>query len=190
MTRKARLLPVALLVLAPTAFAANQIQNPQFTADVTSWLTGLWGATWVGTQGDTAAGAARVDATSASGSIGAAAISQCTTAAPGIYDFGGAFKIEPASTQTGSARLRVTWYTGSSCTGTATIGDNVDPGTAAGWQPLVFDNTTAPAGTASVLIELIQSVSGAGTFTAYWDDIYFGPDPTTLPVTLQRFEVD
>lgn len=191
MTRKAHLLPVTLLVLAPHAFAANQIQNAQFTTDVTTdWLPGLWGATWVGTEGDSALGAARVDATSASGSIGAAGISQCTTAAPGTYDFGGAFKIEPTSSQTGAARLRVTWYTGANCTGTATIGDNVDPGSAAGWQPLSFNNTTAPAGTVSALIELIQSVSSAGTFSAYWDDIYFGPDPTTLPVTLQTFEVE
>lgn len=191
MTRKAALLPAALLVLACPAFAANQIQNAQFTTDTTTdWLSGFWGATWIGTEGDTALGAARVDATSASGSIGAAAISQCTTAAPGTYDFGGAFKIEPTSTQTGGARLRVTWYTGPDCTGAGTIGDSVDPATAVGWQPLVFNDTTAPAGTASVLIELIQSVSGAGTFTAYWDDIYFGTDPTTLPVTLQSFEVE
>lgn len=191
MIRKARLLPVALLVLAPPVFAANQIQNAQFTTDVTTnWLSGLWGATWVGTEGDSALGAARVDATSAGGSIGAAGITQCTTAAPGTYDFGGAFKIEPTSTQTGAARLRVTWFTGPDCSGTPTIGDNVDPGTAAGWQPLAVNNTTAPAGTASAMIELIQSVSGAGTFSAYWDDIYFGPDPTTLPVTLQTFEVE
>lgn len=191
MIRKACLLPVVFLVLAPHAFAANQIQNAQFTTDVTTgWLTETWGATWVGTEGDSALGAARVDATSASGSVGAAAISQCTTAAAGTYDFGGAFKIEPTSAQTGTARLRVEWYTGPDCTGTATIGDSIDPGAAAGWQPLAVDNTTAPAGTVSARIELIQSVSAAGTFTAYWDDIYFGADPTTLSVRLQSFEVD
>lgn len=192
MKRKARLLPLTFLALAFPAFAANQIQNAQFTTDVTSggWLAGLWGATWVGTEGNTAPGAARVDATSASGSIGAAGITQCTTAAPGTYDFGGAFKIEPASTQTGGARLRVTWFNGPSCTGSPTIGDSIDPTNAAGWQPLAVNNTTAPGGTVSVMIELIQSVDGAGTFTAYWDDIYFGPDPTALSVTLQKFEVD
>ena len=192
MTRKASLLPAALLCFAIPGFAANQIVNAQFTTDVTTgWTPGLWGATWVGTEGDTALGAARVNATSGGGSIGAVGIEQCTTAtAAGIYDFGGAFKIEPTSSQTGSARLRVTWYTGPSCTGTPTIGDNIDPGSVAGWQALAVNNTTAPAGTASVLVELIQTVSGTGTFTAYWDDIYFGPDPTALPVRLQSFEVD
>lgn len=189
LSRPLALLSFVLLGFATPADAANQLTNPNFSANVAGWSGGLWAPTWIGTDGNNAPGAARVAATSAGGSLGGGGLNQCTTAtALATYDFGGAFKIDPTSTQTGGGRIRVVWWTGPGCTGTSTVADNVDPTSAPGWQALAFNNTVAPAGTNSVRIEVIQSVSGAGTFAAFWDDIYFGPDPT--PVTLERFDAE
>lgn len=184
---RARLLVLLLpLAAALPAGAANQLVNPNFATDVTTgWTSGFWPRAWTGSEGATGLGAAQITATSAGAAIGGGAMTQCTTAVAGTtYDFGARFKIDPASTQTGGGRIRVTWRQGASCTGTATTDpSNADSTAAAGWQSLTVDNVTAPAGTVSVQVELIQSVDGAGTFQAFWDDVYFGPDPTPVELT-------
>lgn len=185
---RARLL-VPVLLLAASAFparAANQLVNPNFTTEVTTgWTTSSWPVVWTGAEGATTPGAAQVTATSAGGSIGGGALTACTTAVAGTtYDFGARFKIDPTSTQTGGGRIRVTWRQGAGCTGGFTTDPNsADPTAAPGWQTLAVENVVAPAGTVSVQIELIQSISGAGTFQAFWDDVYFGPDPTPVELT-------
>jgi hypothetical protein len=178
---------VCLLVAAP-AFAANQLTNPNFTSDVSGWGTG-WVVTWTGAEGASAPGAAQATAT-ASGATGAEALTQCTTAvASGVYDFGAKFKIDPTSSQTGGGRLRVTWYSGAGCSGIGTTDLNwVDPTNVAGWQTLAVSGVTAPSGTVSVLVELIQSVDAAGTFQAFWDDVYFGTTPTA--VAIETFDAE
>jgi len=179
----------AVVLVACPIWAANQLVNPNFAIDLSGWTPEYWAISWTGSEGNLAPGALRAVATSAGGSIGAKAASQCTTAVDGVaYDFGGAFKIEPASTQTGGARLRVTWFSGPGCSGTPTIGGNSDPVTTAGWQALAVDNEVAPAGTQSAMVELIQAVDDTGDFIAYWDDIYFGPDPT--PVELRSLSIE
>jgi len=182
----------AVIVLVLVAFdlrAANQLVNPNFTTDLSGWTPDYWAISWTGSEGNLGPGALRAVATSAGPPIGARAASQCTTAVDGIaYDFGGAFKIEPSSTQTGAARLRVTWFSGAACSGTPTIGGNADPTSVAGWQALAVEDEVAPAGTQSAMVELIQTVDGPGDFIAYWDDIFFGSDPT--PVELQSLSIE
>ena len=181
----------AFCLIVFVAFAgstANTLLNPNFTTDIANWNSGgLWAIAHTSAEG---AGALQVTATSAGGSTGALAAWQCTNAAAAsVYDYGGMFKIEPTSTQTGGARLRVTWFTGPGCTGVLeTTLFHVDATSVAGWQSLAVENLTAPAGTTSVMIELIQSIDDTGNFIAYWDDIYFGTDPT--PVQIQSFSVE
>ena len=186
------LVPVLILVaFAAPAQAANQLVNPNFSTDVVfPWLTSAWPVVWTLAEGAGAPGAAQVTATSAGGSIGGGALTQCATATAGsVYDFGARFKIDPTSTQTGGGRLRVSWRGGANCTGSVVTDPNsVDPTAAAGWQTLAVNNVTAPAGTVSVEVELIQSINGAGTFQAFWDDVYFGTDPT--PVELVGFTAE
>jgi len=163
--------PVAVLgvvLVALSVWAVNQLVNPNFVTDLSGWIASGWAISWTGTEGNIGLGALRAVATSAGPSIGMHAAEQCTTATDGVvYDFGGAFKIEPTSTQTGGGRLRVRWWTWVGCTGTPTIGGNADPVTVGGWQALAVVNEVAPAGTQSVTMELIQVVDATGDFIAY-----------------------
>lgn len=179
----------AMVVGAGVSLAANQLVNPNFTTNIAGWTVAGWPIDWIGTEGNAAPGALRAVATSSTGSVGMGVATQCTAATAGVaYDFGASFKIEPASTQTGGARLRVTYFTNSNCTGTLTSGGSVDPTSVAGWQSVNVQNDVAPAGTQSAFVELIQSIAGPGTFTAYWDDVFFGPDPT--PAELVSFAAE
>ena len=172
---------VCLVCVAP-ARAANQLTNPDFATDLSGWLTATWPVVQTGSQGFTAPGAAQATATSPSGALGGVALRQCTTATAGtLYDFGGMFKIDPTSTTTGGASINVTWYSAPGCS-TVISQDTVAASNAVGWQTLAT-SATAPAGTASALLDLVQSVDNTGTFQAFWDDIYIGPHPTPVELT-------
>ena len=56
------------------------------------------------------------------------------------------------------------------------------------WQIISATNITAPAGMGSGLVSLLITTPGAGTSVAWYDDVYFGPNP--IPVELMGLSVE
>lgn len=150
------------------------IENGDFRRDLSAWRTRS-NSVWVDYTGHTYTGAIKVTSKSTLGSIGSGAFSQCVNiGASSYFDVGASFKRADTSTQKGGGRLRVTWYEGDDCRGRAkTSNRSADPDDSKGWQTLQLKGLQAPPQSTSVKVELIQSIAGAGEFSAYWDDVYF-----------------
>jgi len=156
-----------------SAIGKDYISNGGFDDNIKSWRPG-WPTEWSGTQGDVSPGSAEVTANSLSHSIGRTAFSQCINLDDNkSYELGASFKRKQTSTQTGSGRLRVSWYQKQNCSGRVKTGKSADPEDSSGWQKLRITDLTAPQLAKSASITVIQSIAGKGRFTAYWDDIYF-----------------
>lgn len=154
----------------------NYIKNGSFKRNVDGWRGERSKyVTWIGIQGDTHPGAAKIDAVSKTGSIGSGGISQCVNIGGNKnYTLGGSFKREEHSIQKGYAALRLTWYGGKDCSGGGkTINRSQKTKQIVGWQRLKIEDLKPPFKAKSAVIEIIKVVSGKGTFTAYWDDVYF-----------------
>jgi len=152
----------------------NYLLNGSFNKTVEHWRADKK-TTWSGLQGDRSPGSAKVDAMSKTGSIGSSGFSQCVNIGNNVkFILGGSFKRDEGSAQKGDARLRLTWYGGKSCMGRAkTSNKSADPKNISGWQKLEIIDLRPSYNAKSAVIEIIKVVSGKGTFTAYWDDIYF-----------------
>jgi len=154
----------------------NYIKNGTFNINVDSWRgSKSKDVTWIGILGDKNPGAAKIDAVSKTGSIGSGGISQCVNiGSNNNYTLTASFKREERSTQKGYAALRLTWYGGKNCSGGGkTINQAQKTKQIVGWQRLKIEDLKPPFKAKSALIEIIKVVSGKGTFTAYWDDVYF-----------------
>ena len=153
----------------------NLVANSEFNQDLLGWRSD-WKPEWVGNEGYKALGAAKITAASTGSDIGMSALTQCIRLTENqLYNFGASFKRDPASSQKGGARLRISWYEHDNCSGRSKTGSQVDPLKKDGWQTIGFENVTPPKGVAGVLIHAIQAVDGKGEFIAYWDDFYFIP---------------
>lgn len=158
--------------------AEDTVQNPGFDTDISHWSTlSLWTIEWQSDEGFMASGAISVAATSSGGSIGAVGPSQCVSVRPGIpYDIGVAFKEDPSSTQAGAGRLRISWFSGLSCTSPIFPVTDLDPVPGiTGWQDLFLPEFISPALAMSARVNLIQSVDDVGEFAAFWDDVLLEP---------------
>lgn len=156
--------------LAP---GANHLKNGKFKSNLSSWRTGLE-TKWTST-GNKSAGSARTKAHSEKGGMGAGAFSQCVNFGTNKkFELGASVKKDTASTQDGGGRIRVSWNDKENCYGRSkTDNKSADIADISGWQQLQVTDLIAPDDTQSVLIEIIQSVKGPGSFFAFWDDIYF-----------------
>lgn len=154
----------------------NYLANAEFDKTINSWRPG-WPTEWDGSTGAESAGSAKVTATSTSSSIGRGAFNQCVNLAGNKrFNAGISYFVDKQSTQTGGGRFRVTWWGGKNCFGkpkTSHIHADVDKNSEPGWQNLSLTNLEAPESAQSVVITIIQSVSGVGEFVVYWDDAYF-----------------
>lgn len=153
------------------ALNENYIKNSGFTKDISSWRGGR--AEWTA-YGNQSTGSSRVNFESKTGSFGAGAMSQCVNIGENVqFNFGASVKKDETSTQTGGGRIRVSWNEKENCSGRSkTDGNYADFKGRSGWQNLEVANLIAPSGSQSVLVELIQTISGKGRFSVYWDDIY------------------
>lgn len=156
------------------AIGENYILNGTFNENVESWRHG-WKTEWTSLHGDVSAGAAMVKANSDSGSIGRSAFSQCVNFGNhSNFDLGASFKRDESSSQPGGGRLRLSWYQNNNCDGRSKTDIKwIDPQDVAGWQRLKVTGLRPAENSRSASIQIIQTVSGKGDFTAYWDDIYF-----------------
>lgn len=150
------------------------IQNGDFSHDLSVWRIG-WKSEWVGHIGHKKSGAVKVIASSSKGSRGQGAFNQCVNfGASTHFAMGASFKRNETSTQKGGGRLRVTWYEEADCRGKFKTDLRwVDPDDSKGWQTLRVNELQAEPGSTSARVQIIQTVLGAGEFSAYWDDVYF-----------------
>jgi len=154
------------------ALYENYVKNSDFDKDLSSWHT--YRTTW-SNEGNTSAGSAKVRFESEKDGYGTGAMSQCINIGENIkFDFGVSVKKDLDSTQSGGARIRVSWNNKENCSGRSKTDLNWRDYTETNdWQILEIKNLTPPTYTRSVVIEVIQSIAGPGNFTLLWDDIYF-----------------
>ena len=151
----------------------NYIRNGEFNNGVADWSARR--AQW-STVGNQAPGSAKVTFNSEKGSFGSGAMNQCVNVGENTkFDFGASVKRDEASTQSGGGRIRVSWNEKENCMGRVKADvhwADIDK-ERKGWQILEARGLIAPSGTQSVHIELIQSIAGPGTYSVFWDDVYF-----------------
>ena len=155
--------------------AESLLANSNFDKSVEPWRTrSSWSVEWTDAEGG---GSAKVTASSEKSSMGRLVLSQCINlAGSSVFELGGRFKQDERSTQAGGGRIRITWFDEQDCAGNGSIDPSfARPESLSGWQQLRVDTLTAPASARSTKVSINQSVEGAGSFTAYWDDIYLRP---------------
>jgi len=152
----------------------NYVKNPSFDRDLSSWH--IYKTKW-SSEGATEPGSAIVSFDSDKDGYGTGAMSQCINIGENVkFDFGASVKKDETSTQSGGARIRVSWHNQVNCVGRSKTDlkwDDLPKKDIDGWQSLSIKNLAPPQYTRSVLIEIIQSVAGPGRFSLYWDDVYF-----------------
>lgn len=159
----------------PVIIGKNLLSNGDFQQDISSWETGPVAA-WVNEEGDSERGAAHVTLASTEGSVSDYVLTQCVNFGTAkAFVLGVSFKQDTFSTQKGEARLRVAWFENANCKGRGKIGTWVNPKDKPDWQHLKLGELKAPPNSSSAYIEAIQSLSGPGSYGAYWDDFYFVP---------------
>jgi len=156
-------------------FYENYIKNGGFNRDLLHWH--VYKTTW-SRQGNIEPGSARVSFSSEKSGYGTGAMSQCVNIGEYVkYELGASLKKDDTSTQSGSARIRVSWNNKEDCMGRSkTDVKHADYQVGEGWQNLQVKNLIAPKNTRSVRVELIQSIAGPGQFSLFWDDVYFKAD--------------
>jgi hypothetical protein len=185
-------LSMAVLAVASSAAAQNQVVNPGFTGGFTGWTlpaNPAYASVHDATQGWVAPGALRVSTPAATASSFIVAL-QCLTVAGGqVLDYGGHYRFESGHAANLKGTVGVIWFTDATCTvgpsggpETNTVTDLADT-----WLPIHADNVVVPPGTGSVLLRVrIGAVTGESV--GWFDDVYLGLDPT--PVTLESFVVE
>jgi hypothetical protein len=150
----------------------NYVKNASFNQDLSSWHT--YKTKW-SILGRNEPGSAMVSFDSQKGAYGTGALSQCINIGENVkFEYGASVMKDFSSTQTGGARIRVSWNSKRNCTGRSkTDTKHADLEVSEGWQHLVVKNLLVPDATKSVRIEIIQSIAGPGVFSLNWDDVYF-----------------
>lgn len=183
---------MANLGLASSAFAQNRLSNGSFDTDLSGWSllppSGSQPA-WSSKDccGNSASGSAELRAVDLSVILG----SSCITVSGGsTYDLVAMVDTQQIGTTIATeAGLGVLWYSDTACT------DAIDPpqtwsvGNSPGWRRFGV-STQAPATALSARIKLIAPGMGLSSgIDAYFDQVAFGTK-STVPVTLQSFDID
>jgi hypothetical protein len=163
-------LPPALATAA-WELGVSHVANGDFARDLVGWHSGSR-AQW-SSDGGEAPGSARITVRSEKSSLGTHGLFQCVDlGANARFELSARVRRDPASTQDGGGRLRLTWYENPGCSGRARAEPNwADPKKSEGWQRLRASSLVPRLGSRSAKIELIQSVAGAGEFSMFWDDV-------------------
>lgn len=185
-------LSMAVLAIASSAAAQNQVVNPGFTGGLAGWtLPADPGYTVAhdAAQGWVGPGALRVSTPAATAGPLTAA-QQCLTVAGGqVLDYGAHFRFESGHAANLKGAVNVIWFTDAACSAGASLGPGTNTVTDLGdtWLPVHANDIVVPAGTGSALLRVrINTV--AGESVGWFDDVYLGLDPT--PVALESFEVE
>lgn len=182
----------ALVATAAAAAAQNQIVNPDFAVDISGWsvlASTEYSVSHDPVMGASAPGSARV-AIDSVGPLNHLVFQQCVTVLPGSnYDFGARFRFASGAAPPPTAALVVQWFNDGACVAPGNgAQSSFSSNTPDVWQLLSATNVTAPAGVGSAYVSTLLMTSGPGTSLTWFDDIYFGLNPT--PVELQSFLVE
>jgi hypothetical protein len=181
-----------LAACAAPCLAQNQVANPGFVSGLGSWTVlshpGITN-TYDATQGSGTPGALRVS-TSGATTLNYVVVRQCLPVTPGgVVDFGGKYRFESGHAVNLKGNASVAWFTDGGCTtgGLTGVSTNIINDIPNTWLPIHANNVVVPAGRNSAYFLLVIGIS-AGEGVAWFDDVYFGPDP--LPVELMSFGVE
>ena len=147
----------------------NLMQNGDFGQSAEGWRLSSR-AQWLAEQG-----AVRSAVQSEGSSLGVGVFSQCVKLdGHRLFRMGVRYKQDAASTQVGSGRLRVTWYSEERCRGQYKADTHhADITQESDWQTVLVDGLVRPEMARSAKVEIIQSVAGAGEYAGFWDDAFF-----------------
>lgn len=154
------------------ALNQNYLKNGDYNTDISSWRGSRAKWSFIGNKSP---GSSKVTFESKKGGFGTSAMNQCVNIGENTkFNFGASVKKDETSSVDGGGRIRVTWNDKENCSGRSKTDVNwADIKNSKEWQNLNVNQLIAPSGSQSVLIELIQSIAGSGTFSVYWDDLYF-----------------
>ncbi len=191
----------ALLLSAAAAPAQNQLLNPGFDHNLTSWTTSAanGSAAWdaLDAAGDAGSGSALLTNVAAGGNTFAGPLMQCVPVTPGIsYDASAKVRIAPGQARTGYAILQVMWRPNNDCSGYLDYTQGPSTATVGTWIE-ISRSLVPPAAARSALIQLglVKNEAG-GTLTVNFDDVTLqltpgtcGDPATTLCLHGGRFRV-
>ena len=183
-----------LALIAPAAFAANLVPDPDFNAgSVSSWPSAgsSTSISFDGTQnivGTVGSGSALLTNGNANYNANSSLCLPGSYAA-GVWQYGGWLRVGAGQFNgLASARIGLVFYTTNDCsTGNIAGGITASPASTGTWVLLV-NTLTLPSAANSVLIYLNNRTNATPPLSINYDGIRFGPQGTT-PVTLQSFDV-
>ena len=183
-----------LALIAPAAFAANLVPDPDFNAgNVTSWPSAgtSTSISFDGTQnivGTVGSGSALLTNGNANYNANSTLCLPGSYAA-GVWQYGGWLRVGAGQfSGLASAAIGLVFYTTNDCSSGNIVGNTTgSPSTANTWTLLV-STLTLPSAANSVAIYLNNRTNATPPLSVNYDGIRFGPQGTT-PVTLQSFDV-
>ena len=203
----ARMLALVAMLVAASAPAQNLIANSGFAADLGGWSPYGGAGTRTFASDDVnaspASGSAEFGVDTAATQVG---LAQCIPVTAGvIYEYSARIKF-PTGQTAGAARamMEIGFHSSADCSapilgaegmgagvGTAyALSDAVWPGIPGNASPTTEGAATAPTGAASALVRIfIEQISGSDAHRARFDEAVFH-DASTVPVTLQSFDVE
>ena len=183
---------IALAANNSTANAQNAVVNGDFNADLTSWVANSAVSSFDAAQNIAGSpGSGSMLVINPIGNGNTVSMSQCINAAiaAGSYDFGGWILQPPGQSGSGAAGVAAVLHDAPGCSGNVVAFLNAPILVPSNQWALRTATIMAPAGVASVRIDLRIDMATPPPLQAWYDGIRFGPSPTT-PVELQSFEVD
>lgn len=155
----------------------NYLKNGSLDKKLNAWKLADGNPVWVANVGNKSKGSVYVTTISDTPNKWkvASPLAQCVNFGPHVRgEIGVSSLKDPKSNQEGSRSLKITWYEFENCEGRYK-GDNRWAGLKEeeGWQHLKLTDLEIPENAMSVSISLSQAVKDKGTYSAYWDDIYF-----------------
>ena len=175
---------LAVVCIAASATAQNQIFNGSFEKSLRGWVQEDW-VLWSPSDAHNVQSSGSVLVVNTLYHNGRG-VEQCI-AGPAIvpgsaYTYGGMIRIPTGQGNTGWAAVGLRWYGQPACGGDplddqpraqASAADN-------GFHAVNQDHVLAPAGAASAqFVAYATKFESGGVFVAYLDDLYFGPADTT-----------
>ena len=154
----------------------NYVKNGDFNLNADGWR--LWKdlKVWVPDGGYRQTGALRSTLVSTQNPTGSPMFFKCIAFGDyRSYEISVRYRRDPNSTQDGDARLRALWFENEDCTGRAgTLYQDARSVPGFEWQQLKISNLEPVPGSRALRITLLQTISGAGEFSVFWDDVYLG----------------
>ena len=180
--------PIALLVAASTAQGQNLLQNPGFDVNLAHWMEAdpvVVEDTWdpMDVDDSPTSGSLRQENLNEDG-VTTSGVSQCVPVDAGqAYMLGGSTYVPSGQPAEGRAEIIGGWHDEAGCTGGFIGGSFGFVGTSANfddWFRFESEPIVAPDGAQALEVILgCRKRDAAGTFVAFWDEVFVLPEPTS-----------